>query len=370
MIDKIGCALPVAELAQVITGHAFRGAREVTADGEVHIQLFSLSEQEAELIRLRGPVASSLEHAARIYNAAERGLDPARQVELVIGLPRTTVTRWVRRAREAGAHSRRREVNVASIKQRPDGMYRARYRDNAGREYAKHFKRKRDAQKWLDDETAKLVTGNHVPPKTAETTVAQWCDTWLAGYGGRQSTVRQARVHVARIKAEFGDLPMSAVRPSQVKAWTARPAAAGMKPSYVYALYRRLSQVMEDAVLDGIIPRSPCRRRTSPPAGKQRPCVATTELVRALVDAMPDHLRVAVLLGAFAGLRVAEACGLTPVPVGRELTARLAAHVASYPGETILTGQDGGQLPPWALERAIRTAREKIGGLPEGFLLP
>jgi integrase len=32
--------------------------------------------------------------------------------------------------------------------------------------------------------------------------------------------------------------------------------------------------------------------------------------VWALHDAMPEQLRASVLLGAFAGLRVAEACGL------------------------------------------------------------
>src|SRR5439155_1571553 len=42
-------------------------------------------------------------------------------------------------------------------------------------------------------------------------------------------------------------------------------------------------------------------------------------------------------------------------------------HVKDWPGETLLTGRDGGQLPPWALERAVRTARGKVDGLPEGF---
>jgi integrase len=36
----------------------------------------------------------------------------------------------------------------------------------------------------------------------------------------------------------------------------------------------------------------------------------TTEHVWQLYDAMPEHLRVAVLLGAFAGLRVSEAVAL------------------------------------------------------------
>src|SRR5450756_3220882 len=80
--------------------------------------------------------------------------------------------------------------------------------------------------------------------------------------------------------------------------------------SYVYATYRRLAQIMGDAVQDGIIPRSPCSRKTSPGGGSQRPYVATTEQVWALYDVMPEHMRPALLLGAFAGLRTAETCAL------------------------------------------------------------
>jgi integrase len=104
---------------------------------------------------------------------------------------------------------------------------------------------------------------------------------------------------------------------------------------------------------------------------------------------MPERLRAAVLLGAFAGLRLAEACerrtedtdfmrgiiwpryqypaeelktdySKTPVPVGRRMALRLAAHLEQWPSETLLTGLDGGQLSTWALERAVRTARAKV----------
>jgi len=157
-----------------------------------------------------------------------------------------------------------------------------------------------------------------------------------------------------------------------------------------------LAQIMGDAVHDGLIGRSPCSRRTSPGAAAQRAYVASTDQVWALHDAMPKHLRGAILLGAFAGLRVAEACGLrvadvdfmrglihpcvqypaqelktdisrTPVPIPQSLALELSAHVASWPSETLLTGRDGGQLPPWALERAVRSARAKVDGLPDGF---
>jgi len=285
-----------------------------------------------------------------------------------------------------------------SVKRRPDGKWRARYRDASGKEFAKHFPRRVDGQRWLDEQTSALVTGMHVDPKTARSTVEEWCDTWLDGYGTRRaSSVRQARTHIAHIVAEFGPRPIGTVRPSDVKAWTAKLYEKGLDDSYVYAIYRRLSQIMSDAVLDGVIPRNPCSRRTSPPQGKQRPYVATTKQVWELHDAMPAHLRPAVLLGAFTGLRTAETCGLrvadvdfmrdpkvnpavqypaeplktemsrTPIPIPRDLANTLSAHVAAHRAEHLVSGEDGEQLGPWVLQRAVAAARGTVDGLPEGF---
>jgi len=46
---------------------------------------------------------------------------------------------------------------VTSIAKRPDNRWRARYRDAAGREHARHFDRKVDAQRFLDNVTAIVV---------------------------------------------------------------------------------------------------------------------------------------------------------------------------------------------------------------------
>jgi|SRR5450756_1381177 len=298
----------------------------------------------------------------------------------------------VKRTRVAKVTDKR----TGQVREKEVDVWRARYRDNAGKEHARHFDRKVDAQKWLDEQTASLVAGTHVAPKTAKMTLGEWCDTWLEGYATRRpSTVRQARVHIVQIRVEFGGMRLSTVRPSHVKGWCAKLRREGgedgepLSASYVYALHNRLAQIMADAVHDGIIPRSPCSRRTSPGAGEQRPYVATTEQVWALYDAMPERMRAAILLGAFAGLRLAEACGhrtedtdfmrgvirpryqypaeelktdysKTPVPVGAGMALQLAAHVKQWPSETLLTGIDGGQLSTWALERAVRAARAKV----------
>jgi integrase len=270
--------------------------------------------------------------------------------------------------------------------------WRARYVDDHGREHSAMFDTKKAAGVWLDKQTTALGTGTHVAPKDARLTVSQWCATWLDAYAvNRASTVRQARVHVKQIEAEVGHLPLSSLRPSQVKTWVAKLQADGLADSYIYALHSRLAQVLADAVHDGLLGRNPCSRKTSPPMGKPKVYVATTEQVWALHDAMPEHLRVAVLLGAFAGLRVSEAAALrvsdvdfirgivtparqwpdaplktngsaAPIPIPSELALMLSASVAEFGGEMMVPN---GQ--PWLIERAVRDAREKVEGLPETF---
>jgi integrase len=266
-----------------------------------------------------------------------------------------------------------------------------------GSEASKAFTTRDAALRFAQAQETDIDRGNYISPKDARVTVGQFCDIWLKGYATRRpSTVRQARVHVAQIKAEFGKSRLGAVRPSRITAWTARLKTEGHEASYVYALHSRLSQIMRAAHADGLISRNPCSRDTSPGSGSQRPYVITTEQLWALHAAMPPYLQVAVLLGAMAGLRVAEACGLRPgdvdlalgivrpqvqypaedlktptsmtdVPVPYSLTTEVLAHMAMWPGPWVLTDEDGQQVGPWRLERAIRSARKKVAGLPEGF---
>ncbi|MFD6223496.1 hypothetical protein [Nocardia asteroides] len=127
--------------------------------------------------------------------------------------------------------------------------WRARYVDDHGNEHAKGFDRKTDAQSWLNAQMSTLVQGTHVSPRDAQLTVQEWCDLWIKGYGvHRDSTVRQARVHIKLITHEFGEVPLAAVRPSSVKSWVAKLKGDGREPSYDYALHTRLSQIMGDAV--------------------------------------------------------------------------------------------------------------------------
>ena len=53
---------------------------------------------------------------------------------------------------------------AGSIAKLHNCKWRARYRDEAGRERARHFDLKVDAQRWLDEIASSVLTGNYVDP--------------------------------------------------------------------------------------------------------------------------------------------------------------------------------------------------------------
>jgi integrase len=302
------------------------------------------------------------------------------------------------RRRRAGVEDRWTRGDGTPSARHGQGLrWLSRYVDGTGREHSKSFARKSNASSWLDQQTASVVSGTHVAPRDARMTTAAWCELWLQGYQvHRASTMKPARTHLRLIVEQFGHMPLSEIRPSDVRAWVVKLQGEGRETSYVYALHSRLRQILADAVYDGVLGRNPCSRRTSPPMGKAKVYVATTEQVWAIHDAMPEHLRAAVLLGAFAGLRIAEVCAIkvadvdfvrgvvhpkrqwpdrplktagsdAPIPIPRELTLLLSASVAAHPGEQMVTDGAGNAVGPWAIERALRAARDTVEGLPEGF---
>jgi integrase len=302
------------------------------------------------------------------------------------------------RNRRAGVEDRWTRSDGQPSSRHGSGLrWLARYVDSQGQEHSKAFGRKADAQQWLDGQAASVLRGDHVAPRDAQTTMAQWADQWLTSYAvNRVNTVRAARSQVGHVVDEFGELPLAAIRPSMVKAWIAKLQQRGFAPNYVYGVYVRLSQMLADAVHDNLLARNPCSKRIAPARGGQKVYVATTEQIWSFHDAMPEHLRAAVLLGAFAGLRIGEVCGLRvadvdfmrgvvhpvqqyggtplktaasdqPVPVPRDLVNMLSASVRQFGTDAMVTDGQGHPLSTRALQAAVTVARAKVPGLPATF---
>jgi hypothetical protein len=106
---------------------------------------------------------------------------------------------------------------VANIARRPDGTWRARYRDDGGREHARHFDRKVDAQRWLDEVTATVVTGTYVDPKAGRATLAAFYALWAARQVWAPGT--ELAMSLAVRSASFRDVELRSLRRSHVEQW-------------------------------------------------------------------------------------------------------------------------------------------------------
>jgi hypothetical protein len=69
---------------------------------------------------------------------------------------------------------------AGNVQRRPDGKWRARYRDANHREHARHFPRKRDAEQWLASQDVAIARGEWVDPTQSKITVGEWLPRWLA----------------------------------------------------------------------------------------------------------------------------------------------------------------------------------------------
>ena len=78
---------------------------------------------------------------------------------------------------------------MANLAKRPDGRWRACYRDAVDKEHSRHFASKLDAQRWLDEVTASVVTGQYVAPRPAGVTFETFCAEWAARQVWKATTV-------------------------------------------------------------------------------------------------------------------------------------------------------------------------------------
>lgn len=202
---------------------------------------------------------------------------------------------------------------MGSIKKRPDGKYRARYRDPWNKEHSAHFARKVDAEKWLATQVVKVGAGTWVDPMAGRRRFDEYARAWLLGQiHHRPATTRQVRSRLeCQLIPAFGPRPLVGIQRSDVQAWVTKLHRSGLAASTVEGLYRLMAQVMLAAVDDRMIPASPCHKITLPEQVGSKVTIPTAEQVSAIASAASRYGRRLVLANAGMGLRVSEIGGLT-----------------------------------------------------------
>jgi integrase len=257
---------------------------------------------------------------------------------------------------------------MASIKQRADGVWRARYRDAAGKEHARHFKLKRDAQRWLDEVATSVLTGQYVDPRAGRVTFREYAEQWRTSQVHRDQTAdsyeSRLRLHVYPV---IGDMPLASIMPSTIQALVKRMSTeaegrAALAPSSVALIHKVVGTVFRAAVRDKKIPESPCVDIRLPKLGKTRVTPLTLEQVEIIRDAVPAELRALIVLVAGTGLRQGEALGLT-----RDRLRLLGKNPAVTVDRQLVTKAGGlaefGPLKTEASDRVVPLPRVVIAAL-------
>lgn len=270
---------------------------------------------------------------------------------------------------------------MASIATRSDGRWRARYRDVAGKEHSRHFKRKVDAQRWLDEVTTAVTTGMYVDPGRSRITVGEWSRRWLDTKVDLKASTRARYEGLLRVNVlpSWSDVRLVDVTHEGVAAWVAELSASGLSAATVRQAHRVLSLTFSLAVRDGRLARNPADHVPLPRAAKVEKTFLTLDQVEQLAGATGRH-RLVILFLAYTGVRFGELSALrvrrvdlmrrraeiveavaevrgravfsTPkshqvrtVPIPRFLVDELAQHIAGKcPDDFVFTSERGGLL--------------------------
>jgi site-specific recombinase XerC len=161
---------------------------------------------------------------------------------------------------------------MANIAKRPNGQWRARYRDQRGKEHARHFDRKIDAQQWLDSVVTAVQTGAYVDPNRSRITVAAMAEQWFDGKVSLRPTTRALYASVLdnHVLPRWRDVPLAQVEHGAVQAWVAQLVAGGLSAGHVRKVHGVLSGILGLAVRDRRLPANPALGADLPRGAERR----------------------------------------------------------------------------------------------------
>ncbi|MFF5333068.1 tyrosine-type recombinase/integrase [Streptomyces sp. NPDC013181] len=201
---------------------------------------------------------------------------------------------------------------MANIQKRPNGKWRARYRDLDGKEHARHFDRKIDAQRWLDEVTTSVVTGQYVDPRSTKKPFKEYAEEWRASQPHRPSTAKAVTQHLRCYAYPVWEKrALGAIKPGDVQSWiTSLTTTHKLAASTSRTVFNTVNAVFRAAVRDRMIPHNPCTDAKLPSVPRKKVVPLAVEQVRTLAEEIPGRYKGLVLLGACTGLRPGELFGL------------------------------------------------------------
>ncbi len=271
---------------------------------------------------------------------------------------------------------------MASI-DKVEAGWRARYRTPDGKSRGRTFRRKLDAEAFLNEVGHARNTGAFIDPEQGRLTLTAWHQRWWASTVNLRPSSRARVEGIIRLHVlpHFGTWRLIDIGHQEVQDWVAGLSAAGQAAATVHKTHQQLSKMLAAAVKDR-------RLAINPAAGVDLPRIERDEMafldpgqVATLAEAIDPRYRALVLIAAYGGLRIGEVGALRrsrvdllrgrldvvetlvevngyhhfgppktrqgrrTVPLPRSVLEELERHVAGLgPDELVFTAPEGGPL--------------------------
>jgi integrase len=196
----------------------------------------------------------------------------------------------------------------------PAGTYRANWRDATGKQKAKTFRTKKEANAFITETEASMRRGGYVDPHAGQVRFGTYAATWEKSRNVEARTSERTesvmRVHVL---PQWERWPLSSIQHAAVQDWV-NGLRATMAPWSVAKCFGAFSMVLDSAVQARLIQADPCDGVKLPSTYRaSRPAMALTrdEVFGKLLPAVHPAYRALVSTPAGTGLRWGECLGLT-----------------------------------------------------------
>ncbi len=194
---------------------------------------------------------------------------------------------------------------------RRTAVWRARYRDPAGKQRSRSFARKVDAERFLSTVESNKLRGEWIDPDLSKVTFGAWSKRWLASTVNLKPKTRVGyesllRTHVLPV---FGGMPLSKIDPTKVSEWVGGLVDGGLSPARTRQAYQVLAAVLKAAVISRHLARTPCIGIRLPRATGREMRFLDADQVRRLAEASGEYEPLVYVL-AYGGLRWGEAAAL------------------------------------------------------------
>lgn len=200
---------------------------------------------------------------------------------------------------------------MASYRKLPSGKWQATVWLPSGKRITHTDKLKSRVKEWATEQEDKIAKGHRVNPKAGRVTVGRWYERWWPARVVEEETRRGDRAQLEkRILPYWGEWPLGEIGRIDVQTWVRVMEQQGVGRQALRRTYNLFATMLGDAVLEGLIPASPCQKIDLPPTPPKAPAWFTRAQVDEIVRRLPATHAAMVELMCYTGLRWGEAAAV------------------------------------------------------------